>query len=69
MLQAAVLHDTVEDTHTTLEELERTFGPEVAKIVGECTDDVNLSGPLRKLEQLRTAPLKSKSAQQVKLAE
>ncbi len=31
VLQAAVLHDTVEDTDTTLDELEREFGVEVRK--------------------------------------
>lgn len=33
-LQAAVLHDTVEDTDTDLEEIAREFGDEVARIVG-----------------------------------
>jgi hypothetical protein len=32
-LQAAVLHDTVEDTDTDLEEIAREFGDEVARIV------------------------------------
>jgi (p)ppGpp synthase/HD superfamily hydrolase len=100
ILQAAVLHDTVEDTHTTVgkfctcagahrrytqaappprggpasltqwaEEIAHAFGVKVATIVAECTDNVELAGPERKLEQLRTAPLKSPEAQQVKLAE
>ncbi|WOO76736.1 Guanosine-3',5'-bis(diphosphate) 3'-pyrophosphohydrolase MESH1 [Vanrija pseudolonga] len=69
VLQAAVLHDTVEDTHTTIEEVIRAFGPEVASIVEECTDDTTLTGQERKAEQLRTAPLKSREAQQVKLAD
>jgi hypothetical protein len=34
-LQAAVLHDTVEDTNTTIEELKQKFGEEVANIVQE----------------------------------
>src|SRR5512132_3982970 len=29
----ALLHDTVEDTLTTIEEIERLFGPEVARLV------------------------------------
>jgi (p)ppGpp synthase/HD superfamily hydrolase len=32
-LQAAVLHDTVEDTDTTVEEIAAEFGEEVARIV------------------------------------
>jgi guanosine-3',5'-bis(diphosphate) 3'-pyrophosphohydrolase len=33
LLQAALLHDTVEDTATTVEELRAGFGPEVADLV------------------------------------
>jgi len=32
-LQAALLHDTIEDTNTTPEELDNLFGPEVRKLV------------------------------------
>lgn len=32
---AAVLHDTLEDTDTTMEELRENFGPAVAELVGE----------------------------------
>lgn len=51
------------------DEIAHAFGQHVASIVGECTDNVTLSGQERKLEQLRTAPLKSPEAQQVKLAD
>ena len=37
---AALLHDTVEDTDTTAEDLERAFGPRIATIVLECTDSL-----------------------------
>lgn len=69
ILQAALLHDTVEDTHTTIKEIEEAFGSPVASIVAECTDDVSLGGLERKAEQLRTAPFRSREAQQVKLAD
>jgi len=36
-LQAALLHDTVEDTHITVEEIEGEFGPEVAALVDGLT--------------------------------
>jgi len=42
VLEAAVLHDTVEDTETTFEELEAEFGEHVASIVRECSDDKSL---------------------------
>ena len=32
-ISAALLHDTVEDTALTAEEVEREFGPEVARLV------------------------------------
>jgi (p)ppGpp synthase/HD superfamily hydrolase len=38
-LVAAVLHDTIEDTETTADELEEKFGPSVRDIVVEQTDD------------------------------
>lgn len=43
VLSAAILHDTVEDTDTTPEELEHEFGKKVRDIVMECSDDKNLS--------------------------
>ena len=42
ILMAAMLHDTVEDTSTTFEELAEAFGPEVAELVREVTDDKRL---------------------------
>ena len=38
MLMAAVLHDTVEDTDTTIQDIDREFGPVVAQLVEELTD-------------------------------
>jgi len=68
-LQAAILHDTVEDTDTTFNELEQNFGAEVKTIVAECTDDKTLLKEERKRLQIETAPHKSFKAKQVKLAD
>jgi (p)ppGpp synthase/HD superfamily hydrolase len=38
MVSAAYLHDTVEDTETTIEEIREQFGPMVAELVGWLTD-------------------------------
>src|SRR5210317_329241 len=40
---SALLHDTVEDTETTEEELTTHFGPEISSIVMEVTDDQSIT--------------------------
>lgn len=69
VLQAALLHDTVEDTETTLEELEDKFGAAVARIVQEVTDDKSLPKQERKRLQVEHAPRCSRQAKLVKLAD
>ncbi len=39
ILAAAVLHDTVEDTKTTLEEIDEIFGPRVCELVASETEN------------------------------
>lgn len=69
VLQAALLHDTVEDTETTLDEIEEHFGPKVRGIVAEVSDDKDLPKEERKRLQVVNAPHKSKEAKLVKLAD
>jgi guanosine-3',5'-bis(diphosphate) 3'-pyrophosphohydrolase len=69
VLAAAVLHDTLEDTKTTYEELHERFGPAIAGIVREVTDDKTLSPPERKRLQIEHAGELSKRARLVKLAD
>jgi GTP diphosphokinase / guanosine-3',5'-bis(diphosphate) 3'-diphosphatase len=69
VLVAAILHDTVEDTETTVEELSGAFGPAVAAIVAEVTDDKRLPKPERKRLQVEHAPHISAKAKLVKLAD
>ncbi|RKP15264.1 guanosine-3',5'-bis 3'-pyrophosphohydrolase MESH1-like protein [Piptocephalis cylindrospora] len=68
-LQAALLHDTVEDTDTTVSEVCTVFGLEVATIVKECTDDTTLPKAERKRRQILAAPTVSLEAKRVKLAD
>ena len=68
-LQAALLHDTVEDTDTSLAELSRDFGEEVALLVEEMTDDKTLPSPRRKAQQIEHAPQLSPKASQIKMAD
>ena len=68
-LVAAVLHDTVEDTRTTPEEIEADFGPEVRAVVAEVTDDKSLPKAVRKQLQVEHAPHASRRAKLVKLGD
>jgi guanosine-3',5'-bis(diphosphate) 3'-pyrophosphohydrolase len=61
--------DTVEDTATTPAELEQAFGPEVAAIVSEVTDDKSLPKADRKRLQVEHAARLSHRAKLVKLAD
>jgi guanosine-3',5'-bis(diphosphate) 3'-pyrophosphohydrolase len=66
---AALLHDTVEDTNTTREELTETFGAKITGIVMEVTDDKSLSKAERKQAQIDHARHLSNEARAVKLAD
>ena len=68
-LCAALLHDTVEDTDTTPDELAREFGAEVAAIVAEVTDDTTLVKSERKRLQVEHAAHISDKGKLVKLAD
>jgi guanosine-3',5'-bis(diphosphate) 3'-pyrophosphohydrolase len=68
-LMAAVLHDTVEDTETTGEELEAQFGRAVRKLVEEMTDDKSLGKAVRKQLQIDHGPHLSMPAKTIKLAD
>ena len=69
LMQAALLHDTVEDTDTTEAELEKEFGGEVARLVMEVTDDKQLPKAERKRLQVEHAPSLSDAARLVKLGD
>jgi guanosine-3',5'-bis(diphosphate) 3'-pyrophosphohydrolase len=69
ILMAALLHDTVEDTGTTLAEIEQVFGAMAAAIVGEVTDDKSLPKLERKRLQIEHAAHLSAAARLVKLAD
>jgi len=69
VLASAVLHDTLEDTETTFNELELRFGAEIAAVVAEVTDDKSLPKQRRKDLQVEHAPDLSHAAKLVKLAD
>jgi guanosine-3',5'-bis(diphosphate) 3'-pyrophosphohydrolase len=69
ILAAAALHDTIEDTETTEEELRATFGEEIAQIVIEMTDDKSLPKGERKRLQIEHAHQATREGAMVKLAD
>lgn len=69
ILVAAILHDTIEDTETTAEDLEREFGREVRLLVEEMTDDKRLPKDERKRLQVLHASRLSPGAKQIKIAD
>lgn len=69
VLIAAVLHDTVEDTDATLEEIGATFGEDVRALVAEVTDDKSLPKPERKRLQVERASRLSPGAKLIRLAD
>jgi len=68
-LAAALLHDTVEDTDATLDDIGREFGADIRGIVAELTDDKSLPSEERKRLQIVNAPNASRRAKIVKLAD
>ncbi|MEO5373929.1 MAG: HD domain-containing protein [Alphaproteobacteria bacterium] len=69
LILGGLLHDTIEDTGTTHDEIANAFGREVADLVAEVTDDKSLPKAERKRLQVETAPHKSIRARMVKLAD
>jgi len=69
VLQAGLLHDTIEDTETSREELASHFGSRVCDIVREVSDDKSLDKDVRKAKQVEHAPHLSSDAQSLKLAD
>jgi len=69
VLCAALLHDTIEDTETTAEELRAHFGARITSIVLEVTDDITQHFTVRKQAQIDHAPHMSHEAKLVKLAD
>ena len=69
LVAAGWLHDTIEDTETTREELAQTFSERVASLVVECTDDMRLPKAERRRRQVTDAPHKSPGAKLIKIAD
>jgi GTP diphosphokinase / guanosine-3',5'-bis(diphosphate) 3'-diphosphatase len=69
LVAAGWLHDTVEDTATSHNELVSAFGGDVASLVREVTDDKSLPKAERKRLQVVKTPAKTPRAKMIKLAD
>jgi len=69
VLAAAILHDALEDTDATPEEIEEQFGRQVLKLVLEVTDDKSLPKKIRRREQENTVSQRSHGAKLIRIAD
>lgn len=69
LLCAAVLHDTIEDTDVTADEVRQRFGNRITSLVLEVTDDVRIPKWQQKLRQIEQAGQMSAAAQNLRVAD
>ena len=69
ILCGALLHDTVEDTDTTFEEIEEKFGKEIADYVREATDDRTVNKYMRKKQQVEKVQKASFGGKMIKVGD
>ena len=68
-VQAAILHDTIENTDTTYEELQSRFGQKIADGVLSLTKDKSVKKESRMLDSLRRIKMQHREIWMVKLAD
>lgn len=68
-VQAAILHDTIEDTDTTYEELRSKFSQKIANGVLSLTKDKSIEKQGRMIDSLKRIKMQSKEIWMVKLAD
>jgi len=69
IISSAILHDVIEDTETSEEEIEKEFGNNIASIVKELTDNINFEKQKRKKLQIKKAPFLSREATIIRIAD
>jgi len=69
LLIAAILHDVVEDTDATVQDIAEQFNKEISELVMEVTDDKDLPYAVRKDLQVKGAPGLSEKAKKLKIAD
>ncbi len=69
LIAAALLHDTIEDTETSSDELVATFNNEIAQLVADVTDDKSLPKQDRKHLQVVNSKAQNMRVKLLKLAD
>ncbi|WP_211341136.1 HD domain-containing protein [Paracoccus methylarcula] len=69
VIAAAWLHDVVEDTDASINQIAEKFGPVIAELVDEVTDDPQLSKAEQRAAQIAHAPNLSLGAALIKTAD
>jgi (p)ppGpp synthase/HD superfamily hydrolase len=69
IIAAAYLHDIIEDTGVTKEDIEKSFGLDIANLVSELTDDPDLDKEEQRQEQIKIAGKLSATAKLLKIAD
>ncbi|MGE0765057.1 MAG: HD domain-containing protein [Hyphomicrobiaceae bacterium] len=69
VLAAALLHDTIEDTHTTRADLVAAFGNDIAALVAELTDEPGITWQQRKRQEIDHAQHLSYRAKMIKIVD
>ena len=69
LIAASLLHDVVEDTDATIDDIKNLFGEKIASIVQEVTDDKSLSKAESKQKQIENAPHLSLNAKLIRISD
>lgn len=69
LIAAALLHDVVEDTDATIDDIKNRFGEKIASIVQEVTDDKSLAKAKCKQKQIDNAPHLSLNAKLIRISD
>ena len=69
LICASILHDVVEDTDATIDDIKNKFGDVIASIVQEVTDDKSLSKVESRRKQIENAPKLSYNAKIIRVCD
>jgi (p)ppGpp synthase/HD superfamily hydrolase len=69
IIAAGLLHDTLEDTDTTKEEILENFGPEILEMITQVTNDDSLGWKEKKIKYIETVRTANHGAKTIALAD